>query len=586
MPATENFQRLASLGLILLLSGVMASPLHGEDSDLSTNQWLIIERVTVDGEVANTNTLSPNEPLLLSPGSHRIAFRYGPQENFADRPLRLLHKLEGVDDDWQEAGGAMRFTIRICNAKNDLVYFQDYAAEGISREWHGTPTNSRFTNRKEVLTVNKDIAFVYLGLASGLSGGRFPNTLGMMVIDDVRVSVIRAETDEEADLYECDFETGTNMEHENGTPDDWARAGRFHTEMHRVVKAGPAANNHALAVLDNGPNLIAAWNCKLPGTIQIKQGDQLVLRWKEMFTVGAGGLQTESYKNVPPGRHVFHVMSTTPLGEPDGHSTALTLIVPNLPFWRSPQFIVGLIMATVLIFLAEAAWLIRQRLKRQMERLQWQQAVGLERARIARDIHDDLGTSLTRITMLSEVAQEAADIKSISSIAREMTLAMDEIVWAVNPENDSLDGLATYLGGFAQELLSSANLRCRLDLPVQLPPWSLTADARHNVFLAFKEALNNVLKHSGAKEVSIALTVKPSQFILSIEDNGRGLKSDTNLQKPTEGEPARVIGGHGLANMQSRMEKIGGAFAIASNPAGGTTVTFTIPVSARNSERT
>jgi signal transduction histidine kinase len=306
-----------------------------------------------------------------------------------------------------------------------------------------------------------------------------------------------------------------------------------------------------------------------------------------MFTIGAGGSQIVNYQNVPPGKHTFEVMAVTPLGKPDEHNytAALNVIVPNLPFWRTPRFFIGLIITMIVVFLAETAWLMRQRLKRQMERLKWQQAVEQERARIARDIHDDLGTSLTRIAMLSETAQATTDVKSISSIAREMTLAMDEIVWAVNPDNDSLDGLATYLGGYAQELLSGAKLRCRLDLPVQLPLWNLTADTRHSLFLAFKEALNNVLKHSGANEVRISLAVEPSHFVLTIEDNGHGIKTDAVSPKPGDEEPVRKIGGNGLANMQSRMEKIGGKFGITSNPDSGTTVSFTVPLSARNSRQ-
>jgi len=575
MPTAKKFRAVKTIGagIFLFAAGWAVFPVHAADTNQPAGQNLTIDRVTVDGEAANLDAGALNGVLQLSPGAHRIAFYYGPTENATDQPWRLRHKLEGVDDDWQEAGGAMRFTVRLNDAKNDPISFRDFAATGDSQGWRGTPTNSTFSERREVLTLTKDVSYIYLGLATGLSGGRFPDTLGMMVIDDVRISVITGKDEsEEREIYKCDFETGTGLDRIDGTPSDWQRALRYHADMNQVVKAGPVFGNHALAVLDNSPNLITAWNCKVPGMLHLKSGDRLVVRWKEMFTVGAGGAQTVSYKNVPPGKHVFRVLSVTPLGKPDGHETALTLIVPKLPFWRTPQFVIGLIVTAVAMFLAEAAWLMRQRLKRQMERLKSQQAVELERARIARDIHDDLGTSLTRIAMLSESARETADSKNISTIAREMTLALDEIVWAVNPENDSLDGLATYLGGYAQELLSSAGLRCRLDLPVQLPDWRLTAETRHNVFLAFKEALNNVLKHSGADEVRVSLAVEPAHFVLSVEDNGRGLQSDS-----AGAETGKKIGGHGLPNMKSRMEKIGGKFSIVGNPSGGATASFTVP---------
>ena len=99
---------------------------------------------------------------------------------------------------------------------------------------------------------------------------------------------------------------------------------------------------------------------------------------------------------------------------------------------------------------------------------------------------------------------------------------MDEIVWAVNPRHDTLESLATYLEKFAQDWLATAGIRCRLDLPLQFPEWHLTSEVRHNVFLAFKEALHNAVKHSGASEVLIRLAVKEKSFELAVEDNGRG----------------------------------------------------------------
>jgi signal transduction histidine kinase len=583
MPASPRRLRLGFFLLLLAAGLFLETPSHGAGTNAPAKPpaapWLAIERVTVDGEVASTDVEALNGVLKLAPGRHRIAFQYGPVESVADKPLRLRYKLEGVDEDWQEAGGSMRMSIRFLNAQNDPVYFQDFAATGDSEGWNGFTTNSTFSNRRELLTATRDVAYITLGLASGLSGGRFPDSLGLMAIDDVKVTVVpKGSGQPERVIYQCDFETGTDLERENGTPTGWARALRAHPELHRVMKAGPNPDNHALAVLDTLPRAIAAWNCRLPLKVDLKAGDKLILDWKEMFTVGAGGTQTISYKDVPPGKHVFRVRALTPLGELEGHTKALTIIVPRLPFWRSLEFIITLLVATGILLVGEAFWLMRQRLKRQMERLKWQRVVEQERARIARDIHDDLGTNLTRISMLSQASRETADIGSISSIARQMTLAMDEIVWAVNPENDSLDGLATYLGGFAQELLTGAGVRCRLDFPVQLPQTNLTAELRHNVFLAFKEALNNVLKHSGADEVQITVTTERSRFVLSVSDNGRGLPPDVRDSQPAPAPPVRKLGGHGLTNMESRMKKLGGSFTLTSQPGEGTTVSFIVPM--------
>ena len=169
-------------------------------------------------------------------------------------------------------------------------------------------------------------------------------------------------------------------------------------------------------------------------------------------------------------------------------------------------------------------------MRRKLESLQRQQAVERERTRIAKDIHDHLGANLTRISLLSQSAhgelenpaQAAAQLDRIYNTSRELTRSMDEIVWAVNPQHDTLDSLASYLGNFAQEYLVSLNIRCRLDVPLHLPHWPITAEMRHNVFLAFKEALHNVVKHSGAKEVSIFLATDNYGFHLAVRDNGKG----------------------------------------------------------------
>ena len=107
-----------------------------------------------------------------------------------------------------------------------------------------------------------------------------------------------------------------------------------------------------------------------------------------------------------------------------------------------------------------------------------------------------------------------------------MIRTMDEIVWAVDPQHDTLDSLTSYLGKLAQELMSAAGIRCRLDFPVHLPSWPLTAEVRHNLFLAFKEAIHNVAKHSAASEVQISLVIEPAAFTLIVEDNGCGFKPE------------------------------------------------------------
>jgi signal transduction histidine kinase len=156
---------------------------------------------------------------------------------------------------------------------------------------------------------------------------------------------------------------------------------------------------------------------------------------------------------------------------------------------------------------------------------------------------------------------------------------MDEIVWAVNPKHDTLDSLATYLGGFGQDFLEAAGIRCRLDVPMQLPPWALTAELRHNVFLALKEALHNVVKHAGATEVEISLVLAPAGFNLIVSDNGRGFNPGRPEPKSSAPDEAtRWAGGNGLLNMTKRLEESGGRCEWDASPGHGTRVRLTVPV--------
>ncbi|MGD1090078.1 MAG: ATP-binding protein [Verrucomicrobiota bacterium] len=192
---------------------------------------------------------------------------------------------------------------------------------------------------------------------------------------------------------------------------------------------------------------------------------------------------------------------------------------------------------------------------------------------------------MTRITMLSESArsdledreQAEADLDQIYDTARELTLAVDEIVWAVNPRHDTVESLTNYLGNFAQDFLDTAGIRCRLDMPFRFPAWPLTSEARHNLFLAFKEALNNVVKHAAASEVHISLHAETDSFELTVEDNGRGFTHDhdeINLRSNS----LRYASGNGLENMRRRLTDIGGRCDIRSRPGEGTKVRFIVPV--------
>ena len=304
--------------------------------------------------------------------------------------------------------------------------------------------------------------------------------------------------------------------------------------------------------------------------------DGLESRW-----IGPTAKRAVSYSYLPPGDYKFHVTACNNDGVWNETGAALGFVIQ--PFiWQTWWFRTAGIAAAVSLAGAGTLLVVRQRYRRRVELAEQQRSLERERARIAQDIHDDLGASLTRITLLSQSARGDLDtpeaaaehLDRIYDTARDLTRSLDEIVWAVNPRHDTLDSLATYLGKFAQDFLGAAHIRCRLNLPVDLPAWPLRAETRHNVFLAFKEALHNAVKHAAATEVRISLALKPTAFILTIEDNGRGFPAqDLPAQPNSENGDTR----DGLQNMRQRLAEIGGAFEIQSQPNAGARVTFHVP---------
>jgi len=281
------------------------------------------------------------------------------------------------------------------------------------------------------------------------------------------------------------------------------------------------------------------------------------------------------YPKLPPGHYRFHVKACNEDNIWSGSDAAVLAVTVQPQFWQTGWFRASVILCLLGIVAAVVRYLSTQKLHRQLQTFQQREALEKERARIARDLHDQLGANLTQVALLGEMAEadkdSPAEIEShaqqISQTARETTRSLDEIVWAVNPANDTLDGLVNYAGKYAQEYLALAGLRCRADLPAQLPAISIPPEVRHNVFLAFKEAVNNVVKHAQAAEAQIRLRLEPENFIFEIEDNGRGIGNQTAPQNR-----------NGLRNMKKRMEDIHGEFSIAPGANGGTIVRLTVPV--------
>jgi signal transduction histidine kinase len=210
----------------------------------------------------------------------------------------------------------------------------------------------------------------------------------------------------------------------------------------------------------------------------------------------------------------------------------------------------------------------------QRQHIEHQRTMEEERTRIAQDLHDELGSGITEIGMLAARAKSASaseekrerHLEQVGAKARELVTALDEIVWAMNPRHDSVASLVSYLSLYAERFLKLANISWRLDGPNGTIDQVVDSRRRHQLFLAFKEALTNVVRHSNATEVQLNIYCDAGKVLVAIADNGRGLPGNSRTENMD-----------GVGNMRNRIQKLGGHFEITGQEGQGTTVRFEVP---------
>ncbi len=290
--------------------------------------------------------------------------------------------------------------------------------------------------------------------------------------------------------------------------------------------------------------------------------------------------RTAYYSYLRPGHYRFRVQSAP---DDDAHeATEAELSFSVLPhYWETTWFRILSLGTALLLVGGIVAAILHTRHRRRMEQLDRARAVERDRTRSAHDLHDEIGSGLTQLSILTHAAlavntspeNVASRLREIEGATTEMTEAIDEIVWAVNPRHDSLESLVSYLERSVQEFANRASLQCHFDIPLDLGRLEVTAEYRHELYLAIREGLHNVAKHSGANAVRFVVRRQHDEFIFCVEDNGRGIPPDRDALA------VRTHGGIGLVSMQRRMKKIGGAFNWSNRSGGGTVLEFRITLS-------
>jgi ligand-binding sensor domain-containing protein/signal transduction histidine kinase len=301
----------------------------------------------------------------------------------------------------------------------------------------------------------------------------------------------------------------------------------------------------------------------------------------------AGAARLATYPKLPPGHYRFQVIACNNAGvwNETGHGLAFRIAAP---FWRTWWFLSlgGIVFAAILA--AGVRFVSVRQLRRRLRRLEEAHAIDKERMRIAQDMHDEVGGKLSRISFLSDLARRSIvetseagrQIDEVSEAARDVIRTVDEIVWAVSPRNDTLESLAHYICRHAEDFFELTPVELELELPAEFPVHRLSAEVRHNLFCAIKEALNNVLKHARASKVHIGFVIERATFRLTVADNGIGFRAEEIAAAFLAGSSGAqaVRRGDGLLNMRERLESIGGTCVIESQPGQGTRAVFTAPL--------
>jgi ligand-binding sensor domain-containing protein/two-component sensor histidine kinase len=275
-----------------------------------------------------------------------------------------------------------------------------------------------------------------------------------------------------------------------------------------------------------------------------------------------------NYASLSPGSYRFLVRAINSAGTPSPRPASIAFVVLP-PIWLRWWFQ----MLAAAVVAAISYWLHRFRVTRLLE-------LERVRTRIATDLHDDIGASLSQIAILSEVASRSVDrtqaqlatpLTDIAGISRELVDSMSDIVWAIDPERDHLGDLVHRMRRFASDVLSPRDIRLVFQSPPEEQDLHMGADLRRQIFLIFKEAVHNALRHSGATEVNISFQVERGWLNLNVLDNGRGFDFVGDHD------------GHGLRSMRERARTVGGVVEIGSS-GKGTSVTVRVPVGKRITE--
>jgi len=522
---------------------------------------LCVSRLRVNDREVNLSlrgdTVLPAEPAT-------VAFTCGPkpQDGRSAVPTRVRFKLEGYDSDWREFPAEMRVILGFMDKNENELSKVDFSVSGQSPGWTGNLETSILQHRQATVEVPPDAHNFWVIITSAGA----PEALGVFVVSDLVVRGSRSTNDPAQELLRLKFDSMGQL------PVGWMQDGT-RKSMASVATFGADSRKKALIIVDNDDNRHAQWNTLKHQAPVVIPGEKLVIEWNEMFSISASAPATVTYHDLPSGRYRFFVNRLTMMGVPTQNEYLLAIQVP-VPFWQAPWFwvaVAALILSGFFFNYRFRAW---RQLQAENLRLAQQQVLERERFRIAQDIHDDLGARVTQISLASAMAKRtAADAEAskagfdrISQLSRQLVASLHDTIWVVNPENDNLEQVGHYLCQMFNQLLSDAGISSRLEVPTLPRDATISSHQRHNLSMAVKEAVHNIIKHADASEARMSIRIHDFQLHISIQDNGHGF------------DPESAEAGSGLGNLRHRLEDIGGSAEVNSRQGVGTVLQLRMPL--------
>lgn len=520
---------------------------------------LALQEVAIGGRAA----VLPQDsaPVVVDPGQQRldIDFSLAPGYNTADVMVRCC--LEGTDEPWQPAVQGMLLIFEVLDDKQNIVSRGSFASSGQSPGWSGDLYETPLLTRLEPLFLPEKAKSLRVTLSSGT-----PDTTGQMIIDNLAIQPPSGNGVSIPSWPQETFEKGKLMNAMSGTPSGWRRGGTDPAIARMVIRSG----SRAIGLVDGEQTATGKWTSSLSLPTIAEGGSSVMLSWDEAYDIVGGGFYRASYLNIPPGSYHFRAIAVT--ARPYPASTHLELAIRVRPsLWETPWFRPTATAAGVGLLALVILQTYRRRALFRFSKLHLRHTLQEDRARIARDMHDDLGTRVSSLIMGTSLVQRDLNKDPVAtqrhlirmgSAARDLATAMDELIWAVDPANDTLDQLASHLGGLVQDMFHDGRFRVHIRIAPNLPHILLRSEFRHHFSLSAKEALHNVFKHAGSCEVTLEVHLIENQFTAVVRDTGSGFN------------PAIPAEGNGLLNLHSRFAELGGCCSVESTPGQGTTVTL------------